>query len=350
MRSAKDYCTEFIANPLKDPQTERKLKVGDPQFEYYVGLCNRFNYSIPQYVMKRLLYEDEEYGKVICKAFISDSITNPVEGTPLRKGTGPYNEYIRLCKHYKYDVKDLDVEKSPRQLKIPGRSNKFDFQDGLENKLTMAKRTVQRSRGPSITEENILTVDLKQLLYAILTDERVEKLTWEMLKEIVERNAYVDQVRNTYTLHKEKGQYGLSDFILELLQNDEYALVIAILGFMDLEYNDLLYTILEDDKNAKNKMLFEKYFRYADKNTDWSFLEDALQNPYELWLIAEKMQLIKILLDVANKFRMTDVIDEVTSIWLKWREDLSEEIEEEEDERVQNRLYRLFDGIDKQIA
>lgn len=336
MRSGKDTCRDFLENPSVNPFTDKKIKVGSESFNFLVDFCEDYGIRLSATNMKKLLYSDEEYGKLICTTFLKNEDINPIDGAKLIKGKGPYNEFVSLCKHYGYIPSE------------PVRSSDISLKS--KSKRTILPQSPKTLRIPTRTT-NVLNIGLERLAAMIVTDPKIKEQVSNMLDRILEKHAYVDEIEQVYKFIGEKGKYNVVDFTIDLLQNNEMDLVYKIIDFYIIDYSDLGYEIFGNEKYAFDQQLVEIYFINAPIVIDWSFLDNALDEPYGNWSLEEKMRLMDTLLRAAISVENRDIISEIGSVWLKWRDPIQEEIEELDDEdSSKEQLYGQFDEVDTLIA
>ena len=363
-------CPKFIQNPHINPINN--LPIADEEFDYYREVCKEFGYEFPPENTLKLMYNNEYYGRKICKDFIENNNVNPVTGQRIFRGTNDYNRLLDLCNHYGFDTTILGEEKSikskSRIKDVLGSSpliSKTEFlpirnksEDKSSSKLLPIpdRPGLSSSRTPNLlpipnrtskkSDDNILT-NLKMIAREIPKDQNVKKVVINSLSTILEKNADYDG--NNYVISGSKNKYGIKQFVLDLLINNEIDLVMKVLEFFNLKYIDIAEFLFDFSTYANNESLLFNYFINADpSDTDWTLLDDILQETVnEGWILEEKLKLMILLITsstaVGNDF-LTEILIEIFN---NWRESVQEEIDEIEDNMEEkDRIIDLVEIID----
>ena len=393
MENYNELCPKFLLNPHINPVNN--LPIEDEEFDYYRYICKDLGYEFPPEKTLELMYNNEYYGRKVCKDFIEDDTINPVTGGKLFRGTKDYNSLIKLCDYYNFDASRLGTKRSIKsgsqrknvfgQLPLPKAkllpipniellpSDKRSM-EGNKSLLPSDKRSVEgnksllpvpirsrdistKSKASSLSpmpnrisrksdeEDNILT-NLKMIVRELHKDAKVKKIVIDTLSTILEKNA--DRRGNKLIISGGKNRYGIKQFILDLLINNEIDLVMRILKFFGLEYIDIAGFLFDFPTYANNETLIVNYFINADPNTDWTQLDDVLQDVYENWVIEEKLKLLILLISSSIAVGGDFITEILTEIFNNWREGIQEEIDELEDEDIEekDRLIDLVEIID----
>jgi hypothetical protein len=380
MENYNELCPKFLLNPHINPINN--LPIADEEFDYYRDICKYLGYEFPSEKSLQLMYDNEYYGKKVCRDFLEDDTVNPVTGEKIYKGTEDYNNILLLCDHYGFDTSvlgevkssklktkrkrylgelPLELEKkleSKAELKkellpIPKSSTKKELLPIPKSSTKLGLLPIPKGALSSISrkitpvkseEENILT-NLKMIARELHRDEGVKKVVINTLSTILQKNADYDG--KSYIITGDKNKYGIKQFILDLLINNEIDLVMKILKFFKLKYIDIAEFLFDFPKYATNESLIINYFINAPPNTDWLELETALEIVYSDWIIEDKLKLMIILLSSAVAVGNDLIIEVLTETFNNWREGIQEEIDEIEDDfDEKDKLIDLVEIID----
>ena len=368
-------CPKFILNPHINPINN--LPIADEEFDYYREVCKEFGYEFPPENTLELMYNNEYYGRKICKDFMENNTINPVTGQRIYRGTNDYNRLLDLCDYYKFDTTILGEERSIKSqsrikdvlglsplksgsklspisktklLPIPNKS-----EDKSSSKLLPIPNRpgLSSSRTPSLLpipnrirseKDNILT-NLKMIAREIPKDENVRKVVINSLSTILEKNADYDG--NNYIMSGSKNKYGIKQFVLDLLINNEIDLIMRILKFFNFKYIDIAEFLFDFPTYANDESLIINYFINAPPDTDWTILDDVLQTVNENWLLEDKLKLIILLFSSAIAVGNDFIVEILTEVFTVWRESVQEEIDDIEDsEEEKDRIINLVEIID----
>lgn len=391
MENYNELCPKFLLNPHINPINN--LPIADEEFDYYRDICRYFGYEFPPEKSLQLMYDNEYYGKKICRDFMEDDTVNPVTGTKIFRGSKDYNNLLDLCNHYGFDTEALGTRRSVK-LKTKRKSYLGELPLELEQKLESKEESKAESKAelkttllptpiplprrellriPKINakkvpkllpipkgalllipnriksikseEENLLT-NLKMIARELHRDDKVKKVVIDTLPTILEKNAIYDKKNNSYIITGSKNKYGIKQFILDLLINNEIDLAMKVLAFFKLKYIDIVEFLFDFPTYAINESLIINYFINADPSTDWLVLVDILETVNENWVIEDKLKVLTILLSsaiaVSNDF-LTEILIETFN---NWREGVQQEIDDLEDIEEKDKIIDLVEILD----
>lgn len=362
MENYDELCPKFLLNPHINPINN--LPIADEEFDYYRETCKYLGYEFPPGKTLELMYNNKYYGMKICRDFIEDNTINPVTGEKIYPGSEDYNGLIQLCDYYKFDTTSLGEIKSVK-LKTKRKSYLGELPSELEQKLELLPipkeklLPIPKTRLSPVPkgalspipnrikpeEKNILT-DLKAIARELHRDAKVKKVVIDSLSTILEKNAIYDKKSNSYVLSGSKNKYGIKQFILDLLINNELDLIMKILRFFKLKYIDIAEFLFDFPKYATNENLIFNYFINADPDTDWVLLENILENVYSNWVVDDKLNLMILLLNSAVAVGNEFISEILISIFQSWREGIQEEIDEIEDFEEKDAIINQVEILD----
>lgn len=377
MENYDELCPKFILNPHINPINN--LPIADEEFDFYREVCKDLGYEFPAGKSLNLMYNNKYYGMKVCRDFLDDDTINPITGSKLFKGTEDYNNLLDLCGYYNFNVEDLGTRRSVKERtkrksylgKLPS-----ELEIKLESKLLPVPKSTTKSVStqklgllpipksrlssgsellpipkqglPSRTSkksenENPL-MNLKIIAREIPRDAGVKKVVLDSLSIILQKNA--DYKNNRYLISGTRNKYGIKQFVLDLMINNEVDLVMKILDFFGLQYIDIADFLFDFPSYATNESLIINYFINAPPETDWFVLNDILQDVYGDWVIKDKINLLIILLSsavaVGNEL-LTEILVEVGR---NWKDGLQGEIDEIDDIEEKDEIIDLVETLD----
>ncbi len=284
-----------------------------------------------------------------------------------------------LCGYYNFNVEDLDTRRSVK-LKTRRKSYLGQIPLELESKLeTKSKQQllpksnikpeprlgllpIPKSRLTSTPKSELLPIskqgllsskksddedllmNLKMIAREIPKDAKVKKVVLDSLSIILQKNA--DYRGNRHVISGGRNKYGIKQFILDLLINNEIDIVMKILDFFGLQYIDIANFLFDFPSYATNESLIINYFINAPPETDWFMLSDILQDVYGDWVIEEKLKLLIILLSASTAVGNEFVTEILVEVGRGWKDGLQEEIDEIEDIEEKDKIIDLVEVLD----
>jgi hypothetical protein len=213
---------------------------------------------------------------------------------------------------------------------------------------SLIKKELVIPRRAEPKEDDVLT-NLRQIARELPRDKNVKRVFMQSLNIILQKNADRDR-RGNYILSGNERRYGLKQFILDSLINDELELVNSILKFFGLKYEDIVTFLFDFPRYAMNESLIFNFFINAPQDIDWfGLLEVPMDELYSNWVIKDKLQMMTILLSSAVAVGNDFLAETLVEIWNSWKEGIQEEIDEmEEDEDVETKdeLINMVEVID----
>ncbi len=362
-------CPKFIQNPHINPVNN--LPIADEEFDFYREVCKDLGYEFPAEKTLDLMYNNKYYGMKICRDFLDDDTINPVTGERLYKGSQDHNNLLDLCGYYGFDTAilgerksvktktkrksylgslpselELKLESTPKLLPVPKSSvSKLGLLPVPKSASKLGLLPIPKSRlsvgSSKKSEDEDVLMNLKVIAREIPRDPKVKRVVLDSLTIILQKNA--NYKNGTYTLSGSKNKYGIKQFILDLLIDNEIDLVMSILDFFGLQYIDISDFLFDFPKYATNESLMINYFINAPPETDWFILNDVLENVYENFLVEDKLKLLTLLISSAVAVGSNLIEEILGEVWRSWRDGIQEEIDEIEDD------YKQKDALIDQV-
>ena len=396
-------CRKFIKNPHLDPLNGREIT--EREFNYRYDMCKEFyhNFKLPEGENLANLYSNEYYGRRVAKDFRKTKNVNPITGEDLDPSSPEYKKFVDLDNYY--ERKDnVSIKSTARKSRppIPERRSQSSITKRRSELLPIPERRSQSSitkrrsellpiperrsellpiperrsellpipgrrpellpipgRRPELlpipdiewesqeqyTEKDPLT-DLSRLIIEMRLSKSIRNIVDKNLVLILTKNSVYDKKTRRYILTGDVKNYGLKQFVFDLVIEGEFDLVKQILEFFGMEYLDITILLFDFPLYAMNETLIVNYFDNAPLDVDWDELNDILQEVYETWDINDKITLITLLLGSAilvdNKF----ILRVLKQIVNEWRDGIEEEITDIEDVEERDKLIDLFQTLD----
>ena len=351
MEDYNKLCNKFILNPHINPINNQPIK--DEEFDYYRYMCKEFGQEFLPEKSLQLMYDNEYYGRKVCRDFLEDNTINPITGEKIYKGMEDYYNLISLCDYYKFDTSVLGEMRSVKSgsrrrnvlgelPELPTKKELFNKKELLpipknallpvpESKISKKSIPVPAKSLPVRRRENddILT-NLKMLARELHRDEKTKRVVIDSLPIILEKNA--DRKGNKLILSGSRNRYGIKQFIFDLIINNEIDLVMKILSFFRLQYIDIADFLFDFPKYAMDESLLFNYFMSGPIDTDWSELQEIMESVNESWILEEKLNLLILLLGVATSTGNDFLSEILVEVWRTWRDNVQEELDEMEDD------------------
>jgi hypothetical protein len=357
MEDMNKLCAEFILNPHINPVNNQPIK--DEEFDYYRYMCKEIGQEFVPERSLQLMYNNEYYGRKVCRDFLEDNTINPITGDKLFKGTEDYYNLISLCDYYGFDTsvsgEMRSVKSKSRRRNVLGELPELPTKKELFNKKELlpipknalsspkkslpvpARENISLDKFKSLSvparkrESDDILTNLKMLARELHRDEKTKRIVIDSLPIILEKNADRDRNGNLI-LSGSKNRYGLKQFIFDLLINNEINLVMRILGFFRLQYIDIADLLFDFPKYAMDESLLFNYFMSGPADTDWSELSEIMESVNESWILEEKLNLLILLLGVATSTGNEFLSEILIEVWRTWRDNAQEELDEMEDD------------------
>ena len=204
MQDFSDLCPKFISNPQINPANNQPIK--DEEFDYYRYICKESGYEFIPEKSLQLMYNNEYYGRKVCRDFLDDNTTNPVTGEQLFKGTKDYYNLLSLCDYYGFDTSVLgelrSVKSKSRRRNVLGELPELPTKKEIllpkkellpipESIISKKLLPIPRSLPvPARRKEtdDILT-NLRMLARELHRDEKTKRVVIDTLPIILEKNA-----------------------------------------------------------------------------------------------------------------------------------------------------------------
>lgn len=158
---SKEECHKWLTNPLKNPKTQRPIKLNGPVYKKIMDACAD-KLKTKKSGKKVIKYTKKED---VCKAFSENDKKNPKTGANIKKNGPTYKKLVKLCQEdkSKETIKKKTEKKSVKKEKVSEQSEVCQLFN--ENKETnpMTGRKIKMN-GPTFNKlinmcQNVMKLD-----------------------------------------------------------------------------------------------------------------------------------------------------------------------------------------------